>query len=56
MIFIISAMSSIEIDIREENKRQNSFFHHWGVPQAQKIEKWNFKVLTLQKDSAKCPD
>ena len=56
MIIVISAMSSIEIDIREENKRQKVFFHPWGVPQAQKIEKWNFKVLTPQKDSAKCPD
>ena len=56
MIFVISAMSSIEIDIREENKRQNSFFRPWGVPQAQKTEKWNLKVLTPQKDSAKSPD
>jgi hypothetical protein len=56
MIFVTSVMSSIEIDIREENKRQKMFFSSLGVPQAQKTGKWNFKVLTPQKDSAKCPD
>ena len=49
-------MSSIKIDIREENKRQKRNFHPWGAPQTQKIEKWNFKVLIDQKDSGKCPD
>ena len=48
-------MSSIEIDIREENKRQKKFFIP-GSTQTQKIEKWNFKVLTAPKDSTKCPD
>jgi hypothetical protein len=56
MIFVISAMSSVETDIIEENKRQKVFFHPCGVPQAQKLEKWNFKVLTPQKEAAKCPD
>ena len=49
-------MSSIDIDIREDTKRQKNVFHPWGIPQTQKIEKWNFKVLSPQKDSAKCPD
>ena len=39
MIFVISASSSIEIDIRERNSRQKVFSNPWGGPQAPKIEK-----------------
>ena len=30
MIFVISASNSIEIDVRERNLRQKSFFDSWG--------------------------
>ena len=32
MIFVISASSSIEIDIRERNSRQKLFSNPWGTP------------------------
>ena len=36
MIFVISASSSIEIDIREPNSRQKVFSNPWGDPRHQK--------------------
>ena len=36
MIFVISASSSIEIDIRERNSRQKVFSNPWGDPRHQK--------------------
>ena len=35
MIFVISASSSIEIDIRERNSRQKLFSNPWGDPRHQ---------------------
>ena len=36
MIFVISASSSIEIDIRERNSREKVFSNPWGDPRHQK--------------------
>jgi len=38
MIFVISAMSSIEIDIKEENKRQKKIFIPGGYPRHKKLK------------------
>ena len=45
MIFVISASSSIEIDIRERNSRQKVFSNSWGDPRHKKSKS---KILKFQ--------